>query len=145
MRFWEPEGLMTRKEKPYRHLPGRANRGFGLFQQERQQLWLASDHLLLVIRSHTSESYKRFDLQDIQALVACRTTAGRTANIILAIMAVAFGSLLLMAVLWWKWPPEAGIILGILGGTFAITLGANVLLGPTCLFRLHTAVQVENM
>jgi len=133
---------MTTQDEAYRRLPGRAKRHFGMFTRERCYLWLTSDHLLNLRTRGYTESYKRFYLKDIQALVVCKTDAGRIASIVLAVLTGVFGLLSALAMIaWGSW----GALAFILPGLLAALLALNALLGPTCVTRLHTDVQVERL
>lgn len=141
---------MAQRVKPYRRLPGRARENFGLFKHGKQQLWQASDHLLVAEVRNYSARYKRFYLKDIQALTLCRNNAGRILNIGLLLLSVFF---LLPAALIPS--PEDGVWasgLGVLrvmlagfSGAFLLSALINTLLGPTCTCHLYTAVQVERL
>src|SRR6185295_19939543 len=61
--------------KVYQRLPGTGQR-IG----RRVQLWLGSDHLLLVARDGYREQYKRFRYQDIRVLSVQRTIEGKVIN-----------------------------------------------------------------
>jgi hypothetical protein len=136
--------MTSKKTNTYCRLPGRARKRFGLLEFYWNRLWLADDHLLQVHMTAYSESYKRFYLKDIQAIVISRTTSGRTANVILGSVAAGFGLAGLLAAVWWKSPP-AGVLLGIWAGILILALLLNTLFGPTCVCRLHTAVHVEHL
>jgi len=136
---------MARREKTYRRLPGRARKNLGFFDNNRYRLWLASDHLLYVCRKYFSESYRRFFFEDIQALVISRTTKGRTLNIILAIFGGFLGLLWLLGAVFWGWSLTPLVFLGMLAGTFLGGILYNTILGPTCVCRMHTAVQIEDL
>jgi len=87
--------MIQRSNISYRRLPGRARRRFGLFTHQRQELWLAPDHLLLVEHNGFVERYKRFYLRDIRLLVLCRTPAGLILNGVLTLLLVLSVLLLL--------------------------------------------------
>lgn len=124
-------------------LPARARKAFGFFSGDRYRLWLAEDHLLYVRISHYSEYCKRFYFNDIQAITVCRTSAGKrmnTALIIVGAVLVLIGVSLTAAEGW----PFA-LIPGIPAGILGLLLLWNVLLGPTCVCRLYTTVQAEDI
>lgn len=124
-------------------LPARARKAFGLFSGDRYRLWLADDHLLYVRVSHYSEYCKRFYFKDIQAITVCRTSVGSRTNVVLvAISAVlVLIGLSLTAMVGWPF----ALIPGIPAGIFGLLLLWNVLLGPTCVCRLYTTVQAEDI
>jgi hypothetical protein len=104
-------------------------------------LWLGLDHLLLIESNGYSETYKRFYLRDIQAIIVRRTDARRTTNIVLGVLA---GLLLLIGLLIGEM--SATITFGVIALITCLTpLLINVLLGPTCLCQIRTAVQTEDL
>jgi hypothetical protein len=126
---------MARKPKTYLRLPGR---GRGIAHYAR--LWQGPDHVLLVISTGMSENYKRFYYRDIQAFVVRRTTAHHAVSAALAVFTLGFAVLTLgyRGGAWmWVW--------GIVAGIFALSLLINLLLGPTCVCHLRTAVQTERL
>lgn len=139
---------MARKQKIYRRLPGsiltRSPRLGNRIYYVRPSLWLANDHILYVRCRRFSESYKRFYLKDIQAIVLSRTTTGRTANWIYGGVVGCVGALMLTAMVL-KWPVVTWFIMGYFASSFALGLIINTLMGPTCVCRLHTEVQVEDL
>lgn len=140
--------MRQRSDIPYRRLPGRARKRFGVFTRQRQELWLASDHLLLVEHNGFTERYKRFYLRDIRLLVMCRTPAGRIMNGVLAL-------LLTLCILYFLGlppdfvgNPEWTILAGILGAVAVasiVVLPLNIIFGPTCACQIHTAVHAERL
>ncbi len=136
---------------PYKRLPGRARKLFGLFSNARQQLWLGPDHLLVAEVKAYTERYKRYYLKDIQALTMCPTNAGRIVNAVL----LGFSGLFLIPVLLLfpnrHLPSLEGLALPVMillagiSALFLLFLFGNVLLGPTCICHLHTAVQAERL
>jgi hypothetical protein len=141
----------TSSKNPYRRLPGRAQKGFGLLDQTRQQLWMAEDHLLVLDRHAYTERCKRFYLKDIQAIAVCRTNFGKMLNVTLSLLAACF----LLAAVGLSFAGENDIldtvfyvfmwIFGIAGGILLAMTGVNTLYGPTCRCYLHTAAQAERL
>ena len=132
--------MKARADRTYRRaLPGRAKRYFGL-SLERSRLWLADDHILHLRMTSFTETCKRFYFKDIQALVVCKTSAGKVVNVILGIVVAALTVVGLTAVSW-----PVGVTLCIIAGILGVLLVTNALLGPTCVCRLHTAVQAERL
>ncbi len=126
---------MAKKEKIYKKLPGKRSSIFGT-----HTLWEGPDHLLSVTTTMASESYKRFYYQDIQAFVSRKTVAGKVSNVIFGV-----GCPLLFLM---------GRQIGLDdGGWFFVGLGVlgivlfviNLILGPTCVVYLRTAVQKEKL
>ena len=101
------------------------------------KLYLGDDHLLLVISNGYSETYKRFYLRDIQAIAFRKSSHGRVWNGIWGGLAGISASIALstggVAFLIW-----CGIAV-----SFAILLGWNLALGPTCRCEIRTAVQSQ--
>jgi len=140
--------MIQRSNISYRRLPGRARRRFGLFTHQRQELWLAPDHLLLVEHNGFVERYKRFYLRDIRLLVLCRTPAGLILNGVLTLLLVL--SVLLLLGIPFEFADDSGwaILAGILGIVAVVPLigiPLNTIFGPTCACRLHTAVHAEGL
>lgn len=134
---------MLEDRQTFTRLPARARKAFGLFSGDRYRLWLADDHLLYVRVSHYSEYCKRFYFQDIQAITVCRTSAGSRTSVILGVIGVVLlliGVFLTVTVGW----PYA-LIPWFPAGIFGLLLLWNVLLGPTCVCRLYTTVQAEDI
>jgi hypothetical protein len=141
---------MTEEKIRYRRLPGRARKRWA-FSWERSALWLAPDHVLHVRTAGYTESCKRFYLADIQALVVCKTTAGATLNVVMGGLAGLLGLVAAVGLLGLMVGSEAGIpdwsvaVFAATAGVFVLAVLINTALGPTCVCRLHTAVQVEHL
>ena len=121
----------------YQRLTGTKSQ-HGVVTSGRSSLWLGEDHLLRIDSSGYTETYRRYFLRDIQAVII-RKTIGMPIRIL------ADG---MLALLWmicavsvsdpiWK-----GIWWGI-ASLFLVLLIINVLRGPCCAFHIRTAVQVE--
>ena len=57
------------------------------------QLWLASDHILLLNNSRIAEEYKRFALSDIQSIVVTRLPPQIVLQIVMIVAALAWMAL----------------------------------------------------
>lgn len=136
---------MPLDKRNYLRLPGRARKNFGLLSSGRQILWLAADHLLIVSQSTIREQAYRIAFDDVQAMVVRKTTAGRIANGVLAVlsatMAVAavaatylFGAL--------TFPTVFFFALAIVA--IALIL-LNVLFGPTAVCLIYTVVKAYEL
>jgi hypothetical protein len=132
---------MAAKERSYKSLPGRGIRRQGPVSVSaiRSRLWLAKDHLLNIDSQWYSEDYKRFYFRDIQAFMICKTTRGRTVNIVMAALAVPAAVAALVstdgfAIMWWS-----------VAGFFSAVAIINALYGPTCICHVKTAVQTDEL
>jgi len=124
------------KEAPiYHRLPGRGA-GFG----ETSRLYLADDHLLLVTATGFTENYRRFYLRDIQAITARKTVTGAVTNGIVGFILFWMVVGLLNASSWFELFVWSAVV-----GFFFVLLLVNILLGPTCLCEIHTAVQSRRL
>ena len=114
-------------------------RGRGATLTHYVKLYLGPDHLLQIFSTGFTETYKRFYFRDIQAITIRKTIAGKVVNAILGGIAFIFAVLALLT------SGTGAIVLGSMAGLFAVILGVNVLLGPTCACHLRTAVQHEKL
>ncbi len=126
----------------YQLLPGRAKRSFGMFVNEKQRLWLASDHLLVTTQNYLTERYKRFYLNDIQAITIQKSMTGVVLNIVLLVFAGIFGLLVVTGILN-AWDGVLVTFLGIIGGIFLFVSLIHTLFGPTCRCHVLTAIHEE--
>lgn len=120
--------------------PTRQRRRFSFVSSSRSSLWLGKDHLLLVDTEGYSESYKRFYLRDIQAIILRRTNR----RLVLAMITGLIASLLGLAAIAiddiaGKW--VFIVLVSIVGIPFVL----NFFYGPTCACKLQTAVQTEDL
>ena len=67
---------------------GRGSRALIGFTPARGQLYLGSDHLLIVVRQHFGESYRRVYYADVQAIQVRKTSANLTTWITTSILAI---------------------------------------------------------
>jgi hypothetical protein len=118
---------------PYTKLTPR-RRTFGGYTQ----LWLASDHLLLLSNTRLSEQYKRFSFSDIQAIVVTQLPSQLVLQIVMILAALAWMSL------WFfvdskfaRWAIEISGLLALLWPIVDITRG------PRCRCFLRTRVSGE--
>lgn len=153
---------MTNTPISYTPLPGRSKPYFGLLYLaeliftfglvaigERTRLYLGPDHLLVLRRRFFTETAHRFYFSDIQAIAVQRTANAGTANAALVLLCVLFLAVLglsplaggIIAVDEWGFG-EALLLILVCAG-FALGLALNILLGPTCVTELITAVHRE--
>ena len=130
---------MTESNLSYRRLPGRTRKYFGLFSPFSQSLWLGDDHLLLLKRHYYGESCKRFYLNDIQALEVCKTVSGRRLTLWLSTILLLF--LAGAAALFYYGATGLGSVIFVISTINLVVVLLHLALGPTCVFRIHTAVQ----
>jgi hypothetical protein len=118
----------------YRRLPG-----MGSSLSFYIRLYQGPDHLLQVMGTGFSETYKRFYFQDIQAITVRRTVTGLAVNLITGAFTAFCGWAFLFST-----GAEAGAF-GVLGALGLIVLLVNLLLGPTVSTQIQTAVQTEKL
>lgn len=135
-------------EKEYQRLTRARRRrvAFVAFSYIRTSLWLGKDHLLCIDSNGYSETYKRFYVQDIQAVSARLTQRRQVWNWVLGVPTA-------LCLAGWAYDllisrsfDLVGVITGItLTLLFGLPLLINNLLGPTCACQLRTAVQTEDL
>lgn len=133
---------MARPEREYRRLPGRGRRrgGFLAFTSTRAGLWTGKDHLLSVFSTGYTEEYKRFYYRDIQAIVTRKTKRGATWNFVSALFLSLFALLAIT-----RTTPAVAMVFWVPAGVFLFVLARNLLLGPTCICHVQTAVSREEL
>lgn len=118
----------------------RLRSGFQAVSSSRSSLWLGQDHLLCVETNGYTENYKRFYFRDIQSISLHRTKAYAIANSILIPVTLLF------AVLGLAVDDNVGrIVLWCIAVLPLIPLIVNLVRGPSCLCRIRTAVQEEEI
>ena len=128
-------------EKEYVRLARpRLRSGFQAVSSTRSSLWLAKDHLLCVETTGYTETYKRFYFRDIQSITLHRTKTFLIVNSVLipltalfVFLGIAVDDSVGRVVLW---------CIALLPG---IPLVVNLVRGPSCLCRVRTAVQEEEI
>src|SRR5450631_2518161 len=102
------------------------------------QLWLGEGHLLLVRSSRLAENYKRFALQDIQAIVISDGPDLRAVQALAVLASLGWAALALAV------SSTFGQGFFAITGFFALTLAIiDIARGPRCRCVLHTAVTRE--
>jgi hypothetical protein len=121
---------MAPSAEPYRKLPGRL-RGFGY----GATVWIGSDHLLLARTSMFRETYQRFYLRDVQAIVVARRPRFH-----FSIRAAVIGALWAFEGLFLTVAP--GYFLAVYLAVFAALIVAWIIVSSafSCTCRLSTAV-----
>lgn len=124
---------------------GSRRRGF-LFRAARCSVWLGPDHLLSVDRSWINESYKRFYFRDIQSITIEQTRTALVWNYVFGSVAVFVG------LVFYAFAESAGdggagwlVTGGIIAGACLFCMVVGMLRGPSCICRLRTAVQTEEL
>lgn len=130
--------------KEYQRLPGRGTQmeGNRWFAASRSlcTVWMAQDHLLLILRTGYTENYKRFYFRDIQAVIIRKTVTALVGNVVLGILALG---LILLAVAVSDAIGRA--VLALIGAFFAFLLLLSLWRGSTCVTHIKTAVQTEQL
>jgi hypothetical protein len=104
------------------------------------QLWLAPDHILLLINSQFSEDYKRFALSDIQSIVVTELPQRVVPQVIMILAALAWMCLwFTIGIPFLRW---AVLITGVLALLFPIV---DIVRGRRCRCYLHTRVSKERL
>jgi len=138
----------TSREATYRRLPGRSRRFITIADNESQRLWLSDTHILNLKVKWATEQHRRFHLNEIQAITITQTDRGRTQIFSMAVLTLLLGALGLYLLLTY---PEIGLALAvgyIALGVAALTLiglVVNLVQGKTCVTRIYTAVQTEEL
>ena len=126
---------MSKPESIYRRLPGR-----GVTLTHYAYLYLGPDHLLQSAATGYSETYKRFYFRDIQAFIIRRTGIWTIWLLALLVPALFFAIFAILA------PDAVGAaILWTIAGVLLLGSVINLLLGPSCVCHLQTAVQTEKL
>lgn len=149
--------MSGKKEKPYERLPGTGYRRLvpawtmaplflviGIFvlllRGRRTQLWLGKEHLLLVESGGAREYYKRFDYNDIQAIIVRKTNEQFMVNLFLGIIVLLLVGLGISI----KDSTALSIFCGI-AAFFGLVLLLNWLASPSCVCHIRTAVQLDEL
>ncbi len=139
-----PSSDARKAGKEYRRLPGRGSlmEGNKWYATSRAlcTVWMAQDHLLLILRTGYTEKYKRFYFRDIQAIITRKTVTSLVGNIILVILALGF----------FLWAgdisdPAGRIVTALIGGFFLFLFLLSLWRGSTCVTQIKTAVQTEQL
>jgi hypothetical protein len=105
----------------------------------RTKLYLGTDHLLLIEQLILVERYKRFYFRDIQVITA-------TKSVRWIVFGTIWGFLALLAALSFLVPNPIAVTVGIFfTALFGVAFVHNIILGPTCIVRLRTAVQTHRV
>jgi hypothetical protein len=126
---------MAGPKQIYRRLTGRKRTLSGY-----TQLWLGSNHILLVKSTHFAEEYRRFALSDIQAIVVTSLAERRVAHMVGALAAIGWmsGALAVGSVF--------GKIFFSVTGALALTaVIVDIARGQRCVCYLQTAVSRERL
>jgi len=105
----------------------------------RTKLHLGTDHLLLIEQLILVERYKRFYFRDIQVITATKSTRWIVFGTIWGFLALA------TALLFFVHNPVAVAMGTFFTALFGLAFVHNIILGPTCIVRLRTAVQTHRV
>jgi hypothetical protein len=100
------------------------------------ELWIATDHLLLVNRHWWIERYQRFRLKDIQAVVVSE----RPSRFLLQMTGLAISAMFWLAAVYVPDSIAGKIFFGVILSVLLIWQMVDLLRGPYCEVRLITAV-----
>ncbi len=104
------------------------------------QLWLASDHILLLNNSRIAEEYKRFALSDIQSIVVTRLPPQIVLQIVMIVAALAWMAL------WFTVDSHFGKWTFLVTGVLALLIPViDIARGPRCRCYLNTRVTSERL
>jgi hypothetical protein len=113
--------------------------------------WLGPDHLLVVEVVSYVERYRRFYYREVQAIIVRRTKAQQTTNLALGVLALlALVAVLIIAAdqgpgVWSTEGIVGAFVFSLAAAALLVGLLLNVLRGPTCACRIHTAVQALDL
>lgn len=141
---------MTKNAVPYTSLPGRHRKFFtptgdGAYQRA----FLGPDHLLILQRGSMTERHRKLYFNDIQSITIHATNINRYK--ILVTGGLSLTSLVVLSV--YLTNPAAAtsanaffiVLLAAAAGIPGFVAATNILLGPSCLCTIHTAVQREDL
>lgn len=106
----------------------------------RMALWLGPHSLIQSQLHFYKESYRQFDLVNVQAVVLRRTPRGAVYGAIIAGIVALFG--------WAAWfvdDPRAGIFSSTLAVIWSLLFAYNVCRGSTCRVQLQTSLGVRDL
>ncbi len=142
----------------YKRIPGRSRPNFGLLYLfellftfslvalgERCRLFAGTDHLLVLRRRLFTETAHRFYYADIQAITVRRTSSASLASLLLLLLSATSLAFMLIAPRFAPFSDVGVYLLAGLSAGFVLGLALNILLGPTCITELYTAVHHERL
>jgi hypothetical protein len=105
----------------------------------RTKLYLGTDHLLLIEQLILVERYRRFYFRDIQVITAAQSPRW-------IVFGAVWGFLALISALSFFVHHPVAVALGTFcTALFGFAFVHNLILGPTCIVRLRTAVQTHRV
>ncbi|MFC1462988.1 hypothetical protein ACFLQU_05205 [Verrucomicrobiota bacterium] len=135
---------MAKQQTEYVRVAGQERWPSALFGASQRGLWSAPDHLLYIEKENCGETYRRFRLRHIQAVLVERTNR---ATVTTAVFATLTG----LALLWLFHGGNAGwevgrlVVSAGLAAALSLVLVVNILRGPTCATYVRTAVQTQQV
>jgi hypothetical protein len=125
---------MPKEPKTYRRLPGR-----GTTLTHYVRLFEGRDHLLQVSSTGYSELYKRFYFRDIQAITIRKSHGGIVWTVFWIVLTLVF---LLPG---FDLSGPGAVVMWSIAAVFLACLMVHLILGPTCVCHVRTAVQIERL
>lgn len=126
---------MAERKQIYSRLTGRKRTLSGY-----SQLWLGSNHILLMKSTHFAEQYRRFALSDIQAIVVTSLAKRTVAQVIATVAAIAWTSGILAVDSIF-----AKIFFALTGALAIVAVIVDIVRGQRCVCYLQTAVSRERL
>lgn len=126
---------MAERKQIYSRLTGRKRTLSGY-----TELWLGSNHILLLKSTHFAEEYRRFALADVQAIVVTSVAERTVVQVIGALAAIAWISGALAV--------DSGfgkIFFGVTGALALTAVVVDIARGQRCVCYLQTAVSRERL
>jgi hypothetical protein len=129
---------MANEPKYKRLTRARPRSRFSVVSAGNSSLWLGPDHLLCIDSTGFTENYKRFYFRDIQAFIVRKTDGYKYWSLALGVLGFFFA---FMAAL--TRDSVGRIVLLCIAAFFWLCMLLNLVLGPTTVCHLQTAVQIE--
>jgi hypothetical protein len=101
------------------------------------RLYQGPDHFLQVFSTGFTETYKRFYFRDVQAILVARKWWHHAWSVFWLMLAAFFGAI--------EYAAGGTVVLLILAGLCIAALVINIVIGPSCLCYIRTAVQTEKL
>lgn len=129
--------MVLSKDPTYQRIKARTRTVLG-----SASYWLAQDHLLVVDIESTMERYRRFNLEDLEAVIIRDTRRFGLWNVVLGVLDLFFVVFMILLV---QGDQTAFVVCGIVLFILVVLTILNLVLGPTAYCELVTAVQTFRM